>query len=327
MKQSILFALMGLLVAGVFLTGCTTTTNQEKSTTQTAETLLSAPDFTVTTTNGEIASLEAYLENGKPTIVYFMASWCPTCAKNWPVLEELHNRGDVNILAVSIDPTDTAKVLNQLASENDLSFPMVPGNPQLMLDFGVKGQATTVGVNSEGKIVTIKAGEMSLKEFDDLIAQISTGTPTEGSTENDANLQQAPDFTVTTITGETHTMQAYRESGRPTLVYFTASWCPVCAKNWPAINEVYPEYKDKVNFLSISIDPTDTAEVMSKLAEDKGLTYPIVPGNPDIMVAFGVKSQATTVGVDAQGNIVFVKEKQALSADEYRDLLDGLLVK
>jgi len=171
MNQSTLFALMGLLVVGVFLTGCTPATNQEKSTTQTEETLLSAPDFTVTTTTGAVASLETYLENGKPTIVYFMASWCPTCAKNWPVLEELYNRGDVNILAVSIDPTDTAEVLNKLASENDLSFPMVPGNPQLMLDFVVKEQTTIVIVNPEGKIVTIKSGKMSLEKFDELLAK------------------------------------------------------------------------------------------------------------------------------------------------------------
>jgi len=171
MKQSILFTLIGLLVVGLFLTGCTTATNQEKSTAQAPEVLLSAPDFTVTTTTGEVVSLESYLENDKPTIVYFMASWCPTCAKNWPVLEELHNRGDVNILAVSIDPTDTAEVLNKLASENDLSFTMVPGNPQLMLDFGVKEQTTTVVVNPEGKIVTIKSGEMSLGEFDELLTK------------------------------------------------------------------------------------------------------------------------------------------------------------
>lgn len=171
MKQRTLFVLMGLLLAGVFLTGCTTAINQEKSTTQASEALLSAPNFTVTTSNGAVVSLESYLKNGKPTIVYFMASWCPTCAKNWPTLEKLYNRGDVNILAISIDPTDTAEVLNKLAIENDLTYPMVPGNPQLMLDFGVKGQATVVVVNPEGKIVTIKSGKISLEKFDELIKQ------------------------------------------------------------------------------------------------------------------------------------------------------------
>jgi len=38
---------------------------------------------------------------------------------------------------------------------------------------------------------------------------------------------------------------------------------------------VYPEFKDQVNIFSISIDPTDTKEVMQKLANDKGLTYPM----------------------------------------------------
>lgn len=325
MKRTYLLGLLGLLILGIFVTGCTTTNNQQQSTAQETTDLLSAPDFTLTTTTGKSISLESYLGNGKPTIIYFMASWCPTCAKNWPALEELHNNGNVNIVAVSIDPTDTAEVLNKLASENGLTFPMVPGNPQLMLDFGVKGQATTVGVNSEGNIVFIEAGEKSLAEFEVLIKQIESGTKVQE--EPESTFKQAPDFTVTTITGETLSMQEFKESGKPTLVYFTASWCPVCAKNWPAINEVYPEYKDRVNFISISIDPTDTTEVMSKLAEDKGLNYPLVPGNPDIMVDFGVKSQATTVGVDAQGNIVFVKEKQALTADEYKELLDELLAR
>lgn len=176
MKTKYLLGLLGLLVLGVFLTGCNTTSDQEKSTTQATGAALLAPDFTVTTTSGDTTSLSSYLENEKPTIIYFMASWCPTCAKNWPALEELHSRGDVNILAVSIDPTDTADVLNKLASDNDLTFPMVPGNPQLMLDFGVKGQATTVGVNSDGKIVFIEAGEKSLDEFETLINQIKSST-------------------------------------------------------------------------------------------------------------------------------------------------------
>lgn len=47
------------------------------------------------------------------------------------------------------------------------------------------------------------------------------------------------------------------EENKPLVVYFTASWCPDCAKNWPAISEVYPEYKDKLVFGAIGIDPTD----------------------------------------------------------------------
>ena len=138
-------------------------------------------------------------------------------------------------------------------------------------------------------------------------------------------MEKAPDFKVTTISGEEVSLQKSLENDKPMVVYFTASWCPICAKNWPALSEVYPEYKDKLNLIAIGIDPTDTKEVMTKLAEEENFTYPTTWGHPDIMVDFGVESQATTVGINRDGYIAFQKNKTALSADEYRSLFDKLV--
>ena len=172
MKQNTLL-LAGLLIVSVFLAGCTTAINKEKSTTQTTGALLSAPDFSATTTAGDSVSLAKYLENGKPTLLYFMASWCPTCAKNWPDLEALHKSGDANILAISIDPTDTAEVLNELAAEKGLTFPMVPGNTKIMLDFGVTMQTTSIGIDSQGNIGFTESGDLSLEKYRSLINELN----------------------------------------------------------------------------------------------------------------------------------------------------------
>ncbi len=134
----------------------------------------------------------------------------------------------------------------------------------------------------------------------------------------------APNFNATTITGENVSMDSYLQSKKPTLVYFSASWCPICAKNWPSINEVYKTYGDKVNFISFSIDPTDTDEVLTKLAKKHNLDYPMVKGSPKVMVDFGVRGQATTVLVNSKGEIVF-KESGHISLNEYKKLLDDLL--
>jgi peroxiredoxin len=134
----------------------------------------------------------------------------------------------------------------------------------------------------------------------------------------------APEFSATTTTGEKVSLAQYLETKKPLLVYFTASWCPTCAKNWPSINEVYKTYKDKVNFLSISIDPTDTNEVLTQLSQKYNLVYPIVAGNPKIMVDFGVKGQATTVLVNSKGEITFMYRGH-ITLKEYQDLLDNLL--
>ncbi|AVR45093.1 hypothetical protein C7S20_07315 [Christiangramia fulva] len=143
--------------------------------------------------------------------------------------------------------------------------------------------------------------------------------------ENNRNLKKAPEFEVTTIGNQKISLEKSMAENKPIMIYFTASWCPMCAKNWPAIEEVYPEYKDKVNFVAISIDPTDNEEVMTRLAEEKNLHFPLVKGTPQVMIDFGVGSQATTVGVNEDGYVEFQKDKTVLTADQYRDLFEQLI--
>lgn len=135
----------------------------------------------------------------------------------------------------------------------------------------------------------------------------------------------APAFEVTTLEGETVSLQKSLNEGKPVVVYFTASWCPTCAKNWPVLSEVYPEFEDRLTLVAISIDPTDTEEVMRDLAAEKDFRFPSTKGHPEIMVDFGVESQATTVGISRDGLIAFRKPGQALTADEFRDLFSELV--
>ena len=141
--------------------------------------------------------------------------------------------------------------------------------------------------------------------------------------EKQANQTKAPDFEVETIEGETISLQQSLADDKPVVIYFTASWCPTCARNWPVLSELYPEYEDRLTIVSISIDPTDDHAVMTKLAEEQGFTFPSTVGHPEIMLDFGVTGQATTVGVNREGYIEFMKEG-AFSASEYRELFDGL---
>ncbi|MDC0933602.1 TlpA disulfide reductase family protein [Arcobacteraceae bacterium] len=136
----------------------------------------------------------------------------------------------------------------------------------------------------------------------------------------------APDFSLTTTTGEKVSLNGYLESQKPTLVYFTASWCPVCAKNWPSLNTVYKEYKDKVNFIAISIDPTDTNDVLNKLAKKHNLEFPMVSGQPKLMVDFGVRGQATTIIVNKKGKITFM-ERGHITLEGYEKILSDTIGK
>lgn len=148
---------------------------------------------------------------------------------------------------------------------------------------------------------------------------------TTAQEDKNSNLERAPQFEVTTIDNQKISLEQSLADNKPIIIYFTASWCPMCAQNWSAIAEVYPEYKDRVNFVAISIDTTDDNEVMTKLAKEKNLDFPLVKGTPQVMLDFGVESQATTVGVNTDGYVEFQKDKSVLTADEYRDLFEQLL--
>lgn len=169
----------------------------------------------------------------------------------------------------------------------------------------------------------IKLSGLSILSFVLLMSCASENSEQQFAQQGDKD--RAPNFQVTTIDGETISLQESMDSGKPMVVYFTASWCPVCAKNWPVLSDLYPEYKDKLTLVSVSIDPTDTEEVMRNLAEEHNFTYPSTAGNPELMLEFGVESQATTVGVNREGYIEFKRSKTALSEQEYRDLFDSLV--
>ncbi|MGM0743964.1 peroxiredoxin family protein [Rhodohalobacter sp.] len=144
-------------------------------------------------------------------------------------------------------------------------------------------------------------------------------------TNSQTEVEPAPDFEVTTIDGETIRLESSLDEGKPVVIYFTASWCPICAQNWPVLSEVYPEFEDRLTLVAISIDPTDDVETMRALAEEKNFQFPSTHGIPEIMLDYDVDSQATTVGVNRDGNIEFRRNKTALSADEYRELFTRLV--
>lgn len=150
-------------------------------------------------------------------------------------------------------------------------------------------------------------------------------TTKQAEVNKNANLKKAPEFEVTTINDQKISMKQSLADNKPTMIYFMASWCSICAQNWEALKEVYPDYKDRVDFVAISIDPTDDKETISKLAEERSLNFPLVEGTPQVMLDFGVNSQATTVGVNEDGYITFQKNKTILTAVEYRNLFEQLL--
>ena len=135
-----------------------------------------------------------------------------------------------------------------------------------------------------------------------------------------------PDFTVTDTDGNTLTLSEALKDHEAVLINFWATWCGPCRNEFPAINKVYEEYKDRVAFIALSKEPKDTNEIISSFRQENGLTLPM--GRDEDCKLYnttGTNNVPVTVIVDRFGNVGFLRIGSFRTADDLRRTLDVFL--
>jgi peroxiredoxin len=82
----------------------------------------------------------------------------------------------------------------------------------------------------------------------------------------------APDFTGTTLEGETITLSDFR--GQIVLVNDFATWCGPCVAETPHLVEVYNAQRGDVVFIGLNLQESESK--VSKFKEQYGIPYPLV---------------------------------------------------
>lgn len=97
--------------------------------------------------------------------------------------------------------------------------------------------------------------------------------------------------------------------GKVVLLQFTASWCSVCRKEMPAIEqEIWQAHRDE-NFVIIGIDRDEPLPTVRKFATQMQISYPLaLDPDADIFGQFALKRSGVTrnVLIDQHGQIVFL---------------------
>lgn len=126
--------------------------------------LKQAPDVEVTTLEGKTISLESL--RGKPVLVTFWATTCPSCIKEMPHLVELYNElgpqgFELIALAMSYDPE---KQVREMVKLKQLPYTVaLDSDGSASKAFGdVKLTPTTFLINPEGRIVQQKLGDLDM---------------------------------------------------------------------------------------------------------------------------------------------------------------------
>ena len=148
------------------------------------------PDFTVTTYDGRELSLYQVLEEKDMVLINIWATWCPPCQMEFPFMEEAYQlyKDDVEIIALSCEPSDTDKVLQDFAKEMGMSFPVGRETVGLTAGFEVSAIPMSVVVDSEGIIRYKEVGAMfSLEQFSELFESYITDDESEESAGDEAD--------------------------------------------------------------------------------------------------------------------------------------------
>lgn len=111
----------------------------------------------------------------------------------------------------------------------------------------------------------------------------------------------APPITGTLLDGSQFAAQQLQ--GKPALIYFWATWCPICRAEIGAINAVAADYP----VLSVAMQSGADAEVAAYVAEEQ-VRFPVLNDPAGVWARrYGVQGVPASFIVNGDGEIEFVE--------------------
>lgn len=120
----------------------------------------SAPDFTLTTVDGETLQLSEL--RGQPVVLNFWATWCGPCRNEMPVLEAASQRFAGQVAFIGVDQGEPPDVVAEYLQELGISF-LIPLDSDMSVGdrYQVRGMPTTFFIDKDGMIQHLWVGEMN----------------------------------------------------------------------------------------------------------------------------------------------------------------------
>lgn len=133
---------------------------------------------------------------------------------------------------------------------------------------------------------------------------------------------EAPDFTLVDLEGNTHQLSDYRGEG--VFLNFWGTWCGPCKKEMPHMEKYYNEFKDEgVNILAVNIAESDLK--VQSFANTYGLTFPIViDKTKSVRDAYNIRPLPTTLLIGPDGKVKKIIQ-QEMSEEEIKTYMESIM--
>lgn len=116
-------------------------------------------------------------------------------------------------------------------------------------------------------------------------------------------LDEAPDFELQTLSGETVRLSDYR--GKKVVLNFWATWCPPCKAEMPHMQNFYEDHGDEIEIIAVNLTSRDNGlDSLERFISEYGLTFNIpLDVNGEYGNLYEIISIPTTYVIDESGQI------------------------
>ncbi|GAB7388357.1 TlpA disulfide reductase family protein [Bacillaceae bacterium] len=112
----------------------------------------------------------------------------------------------------------------------------------------------------------------------------------------------APAFELTGLDGKVYRL---KESGKPVVINFWASWCGPCREEAPELVRLYDRYRDKVEIYAVNLTANDDLHDVKAFVDEFAFPFPVLLDETgQVATAYRVQAIPTTYFVNEQGVIV-----------------------
>lgn len=115
------------------------------------------------------------------------------------------------------------------------------------------------------------------------------------------------DFTITTYDGKKVSLYEVLEEKEMVLLNLWATWCDPCVAEFPAMQEAYGQYRDKVEIIALSGYEADTDEVLAEYVQEKGMTFFVGKDTVNLRERMKAEFIPTSIVVDRFGTICLIE--------------------
>jgi thiol-disulfide isomerase/thioredoxin len=151
----LLIALAAALGLGLAASGCPGQPATNEDTTGPPEVGKPAPDFELDTLDGQTVVLSQL--KGTTVLLNFWATWCGPCRSEMPLLQHIHEKSRVVLLAVNVG--EGSSDVSQFMESAGFTFTvLLDSQAAVAQKYNVMGIPTTFFIDGEGVIQEIQVG-------------------------------------------------------------------------------------------------------------------------------------------------------------------------